>query len=453
MPGRATKRSAILNHGEDKGADVIETILVVFWGLVLLTVIILVHEVGHFLAARIFGMRVNEFAMGLPGVPSVGHTTRKGTRFALTCIPLGGYNRIAGMQTPSCGQREIARAYVYLCKYGSLRIAALPNDAKRLDFDLESCLETLFDWGTVTRIRSKDGMGSYKYQAPEIDGYALGEAREVATDEKFIASEYAQTYDARPFWKRMVTLFAGSLFNVLFFIVIITASIMILGSYQPDRTLGSVIENSPAYEAGFEAGDTLISCDGVAIDSWSDLGATLSSHKPGDTVMVVADRNGVTYTHDIVLGDNGSGGAFLGVTAGVRHVSYGFFEAIQLCFYYIGVVAGAIISLFNPFRFTSTVQNSLSIVGVSYVAKDAASLGGLDFIVLCAEVSLSIGLANLLPILPLDGGRIVIECYQRITRKVASPTFQNWYAAIGLTFFLFIFMITVFQDVNNYVLG
>jgi regulator of sigma E protease len=230
-----------------------DTVLVIFWGLILLTVIIVIHEAGHFLAARLFGVRVIEFAVGLPGFPSIGRTTRRGTRVALTCVPLGGYNRIAGMMAVPEDHREIARAYAYLCKYGTLRTDALPSDAERLDFEISEHMEVLADWGTIIRGRADDGSRAIVYQTPATEGAPAGTPREVDDSVAFIESEHAQTYDARPFWKRAVILLAGSLFNIVFFVVVVTSAVMVSGSYVASQTISAVTDGSPAAEAGFEA--------------------------------------------------------------------------------------------------------------------------------------------------------------------------------------------------------
>ena len=430
----------------------INAFLIIFWGIVLLTLIVVVHEWGHFLFARLFGVRVTEFAVGLPG-PSIGHVTKKGTRIALTCIPLGGYNRIAGMTYNDFDQRELARAYAYLCKYGRLRADALPGDAEYLDFDLVSCLDVLQDWGTIEASKAKDGTRADIYEAKAAGEFAQGAPREVDDAIGFIESEHAVTYDALPFWKRTCILLAGSLFNLLFFFIIVIALVMAFGGYEADLTFAQVLDGSPAQTAGFQEGDTVTAFDGQQIEAWTDLTALLTQKAPGDVVSLTVMRDGAEVTHDITLGTGSTGGAYLGVSVGYTHVTYDFVAAVNLCFYYTGLVVGVIAALFNPWSFQQTIQSCSSIVGVSYVAKDAATTSAPDFILLCAEVSLSVGLFNLLPLLPLDGGKIAVEIYQRVTRKIASARFQNWYTAFGMAFFLFIFMVTVFQDVNNFVIG
>ena len=71
----------------------------VFWGVIVLSVLVFIHEAGHYVAARAFGVRVTEFMLGLPCRRNLSFKSRKvGTRFGVTPLLLGGYNRISGME-------------------------------------------------------------------------------------------------------------------------------------------------------------------------------------------------------------------------------------------------------------------------------------------------------------------------------------------------------------------
>ena len=70
-----------------------------FWGLLVLSALVFIHEGGHFLAARAFGVRVSEFFLGMPSRLRLSFKSRRmGTEFGITPILLGGYNRICGME-------------------------------------------------------------------------------------------------------------------------------------------------------------------------------------------------------------------------------------------------------------------------------------------------------------------------------------------------------------------
>ena len=72
-----------------------DIVLMIVYATILLGFLVFIHEGGHYLAARAFGVRVTEFMLGLPG-PSIGFT-RGGTRFGVTAVPLGRYAKVCGM--------------------------------------------------------------------------------------------------------------------------------------------------------------------------------------------------------------------------------------------------------------------------------------------------------------------------------------------------------------------
>jgi len=73
-----------------------DVILMIVYGTIVLGLLVFIHEGGHYLASRAFGVRVSEFMLGLPG-PSIGFKHGE-TRFGVTCVPLGGYARVCGME-------------------------------------------------------------------------------------------------------------------------------------------------------------------------------------------------------------------------------------------------------------------------------------------------------------------------------------------------------------------
>ena len=105
---------------------------IIFWFIVIIGVLTLVHELGHFIAARAFGVRVTEFMIGMPG-PNIGFE-RNGCRYGVTCIPLGGYNRIAGMEG-DVEDPNLASVLAYVYRHGRADVAHV---ALGCDLDVES---------------------------------------------------------------------------------------------------------------------------------------------------------------------------------------------------------------------------------------------------------------------------------------------------------------------------
>ena len=122
-------------------------------------------------------------------------------------------------------------------------------------------------------------------------------------------------------------------------------------------------------------------------------------------------------------------------------------------FDYAKMVGGVAVRLIMPQHTMEVLGQSTSIVGVSVMASQAASAGFFDVIALLAAVSMSLGFMNLLPIPPLDGGKIVIELIQLALRRPLSPKAQTAVSYVGLAFFVFVFAVVLRNDILRFVLS
>jgi regulator of sigma E protease len=403
---------------------------------------------GHFTAARLFGLRVKEFMLGLPG-PNIGFTF-KGTKFGVTPILLGGYALIAG-EGSSKGNTHLASAFSYLAAHGTLTEDEVRAAEPTLGYDLEEALDILDAWGTIARVKKQ---GRYCYLMPATGDAALGESRAVSDAVAHIAAERKLTFNAAPWYQRIIILAAGVFFNLLFAIIVFTTYLMIVGNQIPTTTLASVVEDSPAALANIQPGDTIVAFEGQSVDSWATFTEAISGHQPGDEVTVVVEQGTTGATRDVTVKLMESDGrAILGVVSGYERLPISFVDAFTSSVGLIGVVATAIMQLFNPATFGDVVSQSSSVIGVSFEAKNAAESGFLPFIVLAAALSISIGLMNLLPFPPLDGGKIVVETIERVTRRTVPIRVINGITIVALTLLVMLFFFVTNQDIQNYIIG
>jgi regulator of sigma E protease len=429
---------------------IINVVTLVFWGLVMFTIIVVVHEFGHFTVARLFKMRVREFMVGLPG-PNIGFRFR-GTKFGVTPFLLGGYALINGMQDAT-ESPTLARSYELLAKRGHMDTAGVQALEKVVNVELETDLDQLFDWGTIERKKRKDGL--YVYEMPATDGFAQGEARALSQPTgEFIAAEKKHTYLGAPWYQRVLMLLAGAAFNLLFAIIVLTVGFSISGQTVYTATLEMVEAGSPAAIAGVLAGDQIVGIDGVAVSDWESLTTTLSAHQPGDQVDLDVLRQGQAQRFAVTLGanPNDESRAFLGVMPGTETVAVSLPDAFVQSVSYIGLTAVAIAQLFTP-HFGEIISQSTSVVGVSYIARAAAEAGFLPFIEIAAILSISIGLMNLLPLPPLDGGKIVIETVQRISRRIIPARVVTGISVVCMAALIGLFLLATSQDIQRFVLG
>jgi regulator of sigma E protease len=366
-----------------------DVLITVICGIIVLSVLVFIHEGGHFLAARAFGVRVTEFMIGLPG-PSIGFTLGE-TKFGLTAVPLGGYAKVCGMDTGQLSPHlKPVLASVY--KNGKVSLAEVAQTCLITKDDAEEALEQLAEWGSICEPKKHTETGFYttpqykptisqrnkckKKGLPEPGAICAGTPREIDDIDAFYQSELERQYRYLPFWKRSVILLAGVFVNLLFALL---AFVII----------------------------------------YSVLGFNVTNNETGE----------------------------------ITHMTVGPLRSISAGFNYIGMVVMAIVALFNPQTAAETVSNSTSIIGIAVMSVDYFAAGFQSALLFMAMISVSLGLMNLLPIPPLDGGRFIIEVFQRLTKVQVSVRVLNYLSLAGMTLFMCFFVVMLNQDVQRFVFG
>jgi regulator of sigma E protease len=137
----------------------------------------------------------------------------------------------------------------------------------------------------------------------------------------------------------------------------------------------------------------------------------------------------------------------------VQHIVIDPLKSLIAACNYIGMVFVAVVQLFDPQTAADTVSNSTSIVGIAVLSKTAAEQGIESFVMFAAMLSVSLGIMNMLPIPPLDGGRFIVEVFQRIFHKDISYRTLAIISWLGMLLFIGFFLFMLNQDVQRFVLG
>lgn len=366
-----------------------DILVMVACATVVIGVLVFIHEGGHYAASRLFGVRVTEFMLGLPG-PSIGFKAA-GTRFGVTAIPLGGYARVCGMEPGEMSPHlEVVLAALY--RRGTADMEDIARDCGVTNDEAYEALEELVEWGSCTAPTKKDEFNTYRAaavvpskkrvkaalaaSAPAPLAVAEGVPREVPDAHALFESEYAQQYRSLPFWKRSVILLSGVGMNLLFAVL-------------------------------------------VFVVIYSVIGFDLQNTETGE----------------------------------VFHRSLTPLQSVQVGLMYIGMVVQQVIALFNPATTAQVMGDSASIVGIAVMSKGYFEAGAIDALLFMAMISVSLGIMNLVPIPPLDGGRFVVEVFQKITRKLVSLRFMNAASMAGMALFFVFFAVMMNQDIQRFVFG
>ena len=374
-------------------------------GIVVLILGILVsiglHEIGHMVPAKRFGVKVPEYSIGFG--PTLWSTTRGETTYFVKAIPLGGYVRLAGMLPPAKGEP------------------------------------------------ARDANGNLTW---------VEEARQDARQD-IGPGEEGRAFSALPAWKKLVVMFGGPIMNWFLAGLILAIAFVGIGLPALTSTISNVPEclaaaecatpDSPAALAGVEEGDHVISWGGTTIGGWEDLTAAIQA---GGTspVVVVVERDGQEIPLTIepvmhertILDENGAESTvetpFVGVSPSIALVRQPIGDVPATLFDATAGTFSVLSSLLTQLWFAiqtmignepTTDRSVVSLVGVGQMAGSITSAESedytvamrvVDMLMLLASLNLALFVFNLIPLLPLDGGHIAGALWEGIRRVAAKAT-------------------------------
>ncbi|MCH4206831.1 MAG: RIP metalloprotease RseP [Solobacterium sp.] len=311
------------------------------------------------------------------------------------------------------------------------------------------CFEYSFGMGPVI-FKHKTKETQYSIRAVPVGGF-VSMAGESDGDEAYpdvIVPEGRRLTDQKP-WKRIIIMLAGVFMNFILAWVIFSLVILNNGAFaeSPKSVVSTVVADSPAERAGFESGDRITkvtSADGnsSSIDTYTDLSIFMATSKDQQlTFQVERDGSEITLTATPEYNDEEQS-YFIGIAADNTNVhAVNFFN----CWYYgakeMGMITSllfsTIISLFHGFG----LDQLSGPVGIYNATETSVSYGLTSYLFLIAELSLNVGIFNLLPLPVLDGGQVVITLGEWITHRKLNEKVKIgimgvcWVLLIGLMIF------------------
>lgn len=417
-----------------------EGLAALFWGIITFSILIVVHEGGHFLAARAFGVKVHEFMVGLPG-PAIRFHGKK-TTYGITAVPLGGYVRIAGME-PGPEDPLLGPALASVTRHGTANAFTVATELGIDETAADRLLLTLSDWDAVVPLPDDEYTYTSRFEASDAE-----------EPEQLLDRARSVTYRALSTSKRIIVLSMGVILNLLTAVVVFTFTLSAFGYLRDTGAIESVAPGSAAARAGIVAGDSIRSIDDIDTPDFPSLVNAVARFEPGDVVTVGVQREGRSLAFETTLGENpDTGRAMLGVTPEVVTVRPSPFEAFGLSFSYILMTFVAIAGFFNPATFEASVSQSSSVIGAAYYAAEAAQSGPLDYAGIMAALSLSLGVINILPIPPLDGGKVALEIVEKLRGRPLPRNFSLGLSLSGAVLLFALIGYLMLQDVTRLIGG
>jgi regulator of sigma E protease len=426
-----------------------------------LGVMILVHEWGHFIVARFFGVRVDVFSIGFG--PRLFGIKRGATDYRISALPLGGYVRMAGQDLSEIDSNDVAPTG------GPDELMSKPRWQRALISFAGPAVNLIMPVLLLAGFFVIKGLPYPAYLDKPIVLSGLPQTSPLAkvgvTDGDVVV---AVNDVATPTWAKANTyLLQAGLEGVLHFKVdrqgaqrtveVKAADIRsvdrALGNLPVPALVGTVERGMPAGRAGLKRGDVVVSVNGTPVGSWYDF-FDLIRHSNGQVLNTVVRRNGSDMNvaiHPVQDKDEegqvawrigvapGGEWAFKSMTlaASVEEASVETVGATEKLFGVLG----------RLFTGKMSVRQLRSFVGIAALAGQAVEEGPVDVINMMAMISLNLGILNLLPIPILDGGNILLLTMEAIRRRDFSLAFKERFVQVGLVFLLVFFAYVMYNDV------
>jgi regulator of sigma E protease len=409
-----------------------------------LGLIVFVHELGHFIAAKRSGVLVHKFSLGFG--PRLLGFTYGDTEYALSLIPFGGYVKMAGENPEEAGRED----YEFMAKPKRVR-ALIVGAGPVMNFVMAVVLYTgLSMYFGVETIPTME-VGSVVEDSPAWEAGIRSKDVVLAA-----GGEEVET------WEDLVARLDGGLGGVVTVRLrradsTFTARLDLTGTgsyyetgmdYHRAPVIGGVKAGGPAQEVGLREGDRVVAIDGRPVDSWLDLRSVVLP-SPGRELEFVWERAGSTMTAVIVPREV-DGQGLIEATQKIETRGVGIIEAIGMGFDTTIWVSGQLLQLL---KMLVSGQASGDMIGgpirISELAGETLQWGFANVLALVAAISAQLSLINLLPIPVLDGGHLLFLGIEGVTGKSISTRQRVIASQIGFALLLMAILMVTFNDIRR----
>ncbi len=368
-----------------------DTLNTVLWFLVVLSIIVFVHEWGHYWVARRNGVRVEVFSIGF-GPEIFGWYDKAGTRWRVSAVPLGGYVKMFGMAEE--GEADSAQAFLE-------KGAGDPSDGPH----------------------------------------------ELTEEDKKVSFAH------KTVGQRAAIVFAGPAINFIFAMLVLAVIAVSVGVPKVEVSVGEVMENSAAAASGMQAEDVLVRLNGAKIDNPGVVQEVVSAN-PGERLPLVVLRDGreieLSVTPEAVDQDGVTVGRLgirmqgvIGEHQRLNPLSAAWFGIEKT----VMITGQALDNIGKLLIGQGNFKDLGGPIAIAQMSGQAAEQGALQLFFFMAVLSINLGLINLFPIPILDGGHLLFMGIEAIRGRPLGERAQEYGFRIGLALVLILMVSVTWNDI------
>ena len=423
-----------------------------------LGVLVFVHELGHFLAAKHVGIRVLKFQLGFN--PTLFSIQRGDTEYGIGALPLGGYVKMAG-ENPEEGERDETGAIVrrpdeFLAKTKWQRFFVLVmGPAMNLALAIVLTSVVLYQGAEVPAFEDEPVVvGAIAPASPASksdirpgDRIITVADHDVDTWEQFLIA-----IGSRPNREVSVGLLRDGSH--------LTRTVIPLPSTQSRFDIGdigvlpdvhphvpSIVPGDPADKAGIKPGDVVVAVNGEPITFAVQLKDAIAK-RPDQRLTISILRGGTPQTIEVTTAKHGDNGWIgIGILDATKSIKPGAVEAVVLSFRKNAQFAGLIFqTVWGLITRETSPKQLMGPVAIAQLSGESAQLGWIALLSLMASLSLNLGLLNLLPIPVLDGGHIFIMALEGAARRDFSLKVKEKLLLVGFVVLMMLMVTVIYND-------
>ncbi|MXW73978.1 MAG: RIP metalloprotease RseP [Chromatiales bacterium] len=456
----------------------VDTLIAIGAFIVAISLLVAVHEWGHYIAARMSKVRVLEYSIGFG--PAIWR--RKAgvdrTEYQLRALPVGGYVRLLDEREGPVAEEELHRSFNRRPYWQRIFVlAAGPG----MNF-----LFAIVAYWVIFMV-------GIQAAAPLVGGVTPGSVAEqagVRAGDRIVAVEDRES----PTWQAAAMAIVdqilgdpsvqvtvqdeqGARRDLLLDLseqkkgILEDGNLFAAAGFEPMTDsrpiLGDILPDGPAAAAGFESGDRILSAGGEDVGTWRQWVDYVRA-RPGESVPVTVDRNGTEQRLYLRIGSRSEAAGqdaagpvaigFVGVTQSPEARSHLFvtqrlgpLQALARGVQETGrITALTFRVLGNMFTGDVSLRTLNGPVGIARYAGEAVQISGVAFLMFLALVSVSLGILNLLPIPILDGGQIVNQTIEKLRGRPIRERTQLAVQRLGLALVLAIMFVALFNDISGF---